>query len=167
MIKKEKGAITLFTVVICMFLLVNVLLINVGVMNRNASQEKETAKISENYEVSQAKMEQAYQEVLESNEYPTYGELLKLLEQMKEQAKDEAQDLIDQAKEDMNKKIQEEKLKEYPVGSLYISTSSTNPNEFIGGTWERYGKGQTLVGLDENQTEFNTVEKTGGQKILL
>ena len=68
MIKKEKGAITLFTVVICMFLLVNVLLINVGVMNRNASQEKEIAKISENYEVSQAKMEQAYQEAIDKKE---------------------------------------------------------------------------------------------------
>ena len=68
MIKKERGAITLFTVVICMFLLANVLLINVGVMNKNASQEKETAKINENYEVNQVTMEQAYQQALESNE---------------------------------------------------------------------------------------------------
>ncbi len=165
MIKKERGAITLFTVVICMFLLVNVLLINVGVMNRNASQEKEIAKISENYEVSQAKMEQAYQEVLESNEYPTYGDLLKLLEQMKEEAKTEAKEetrnevenLVKQAKTDTKNEM-------YPIGSIYISTKETSPSDFIGGTWERYGKGKTLIGLDESQTEFDTVNETGGQK---
>ena len=52
----------------------------------------------------------------------------------------------------------------YPVGSIYISTASTNPSSFLGGTWEAYGKGQTLVGIDTNQTEFNTVGKTGGAK---
>ena len=31
----------------------------------------------------------------------------------------------------------------YPVGSIYISTASTNPSTFLGGTWEAYGKGQT------------------------
>ena len=194
MIKKERGAITLFTVVICMFLLVNVLLINVGVMNRNASQEKEIAKISENYEVSQAKMEQAYQEVLESNEYPTYGELLKLLEQMKEQAKNEAQKeaqkLVEQAKAEaqasveqakkeaqeklnqatteINKKVEEEKLKIYPVGSIYTSTSPTNPSTFIGGTWVSYGEGRTLVGIGTGKDTNNTsrvfkASETGGE----
>ena len=52
----------------------------------------------------------------------------------------------------------------YPVGTIYTSTASTNPSSFLGGTWEAYGKGQTLVGIDGNQTEFNTVEKTGGAK---
>ena len=54
----------------------------------------------------------------------------------------------------------------YPVGSIYISTASTNPSSFLGGTWEAYGKGQTLVGIDSNQTEFNTVGKTGGSKTV-
>ena len=52
----------------------------------------------------------------------------------------------------------------YPVGTIYTSTASTNPSSFLGGTWEAYGKGQTLVGIDGNQTEFNTVGKTGGAK---
>ncbi len=52
----------------------------------------------------------------------------------------------------------------YPVGSIYISTASTNPSTFLGGTWEAYGKGQTLVGIDSSQTEFNTSGKTGGVK---
>ncbi len=52
----------------------------------------------------------------------------------------------------------------YPVGTIYTSTASTNPSSFLGGTWEAYGKGQTLVGIDSSQTEFNTVGKTGGAK---
>ena len=36
----------------------------------------------------------------------------------------------------------------YPVGSIYISTSSANPSTIYGGTWERYGQGKTLVGLN-------------------
>ena len=52
----------------------------------------------------------------------------------------------------------------YPVGSIYISYNGTNPSSFLGGTWEAFGKGQTLVGVDTSQTEFNTVGKTGGEK---
>ena len=33
-------------------------------------------------------------------------------------------------------------------------------------TWEAYGKGQTLVGIDTPQTEFNIVGKTGGSKTV-
>lgn len=53
---------------------------------------------------------------------------------------------------------------QYEVGDLYITTSSTNPNERFGGTWELYGKGKTLVGYDENDTDFNAIGKTGGSK---
>lgn len=31
-------------------------------------------------------------------------------------------------------------------------------------TWERFAKGQTLVGVDEADEDFKTVEKTGGEK---
>ena len=55
-------------------------------------------------------------------------------------------------------------LKTYPVGSIYISTSSTNPSVIYGGTWERYGQGKTLVGLNESESEFSTVNKIGGEK---
>ena len=60
--------------------------------------------------------------------------------------------------------LQDFLLKVYPIGSIYISYNSTNPETLFGGTWEAYGKGQTLVGIDTNQTEFNTVGKTGGEK---
>lgn len=57
--------------------------------------------------------------------------------------------------------------KAWPVGSLYIGTTPENPATVLGvGTWSRYGKGKTLVSLDENQTEFNAVDKTGGSKTI-
>ena len=53
----------------------------------------------------------------------------------------------------------------YPVGSIYISTLATNPATLFGfGTWVAFGAGKTLVGLDAGQTEFDTVEETGGAK---
>lgn len=38
----------------------------------------------------------------------------------------------------------------YPVGSIYISTSSVNPAEFLGGTWFPIGEGRTLVGVGDS-----------------
>ena len=38
-------------------------------------------------------------------------------------------------------------LSAYPVGSLYLSTSSTDPSTIFGGTWVRYGGGKALVGV--------------------
>ena len=51
----------------------------------------------------------------------------------------------------------------YPIGSIYLSVNSVNPSTFIGGTWEAWGTGRTIVGIDINDTNFNTVEKTGGE----
>ena len=52
----------------------------------------------------------------------------------------------------------------YPIGSIYMSIQDTNPSVFFGGTWERIAKGKTLVGVDENDADFNASSKTGGEK---
>ena len=54
----------------------------------------------------------------------------------------------------------------YPIGSIYMSVNDTDPAILFGGVWESFGAGRTLVGVDTSQTEFNTVEKTGGSKHL-
>lgn len=58
--------------------------------------------------------------------------------------------------------INERVLSTYPIGSIYISTSSTNPSEFIGGKWEAYGQGRTLVGTGTNGNTY-TAGSTGGE----
>ena len=52
----------------------------------------------------------------------------------------------------------------YPVGSIYLSVNGTNPTNYFGGTWNLFGEGRTLVCVSSNEGEFNTVEKTGGEK---
>lgn len=52
----------------------------------------------------------------------------------------------------------------YPIGSIYLTINTQDPSEVIGGEWELWGKGKTIVGVDNSQTEFNSVEKTGGEK---
>lgn len=52
----------------------------------------------------------------------------------------------------------------YPVGSIYMSINSKNPGEIYGGIWQRIAKGKTLVGVDENDSDFNASSKTGGEK---
>lgn len=52
----------------------------------------------------------------------------------------------------------------YPIGSIYMSVQNINPSNFIGGTWEAWGAGKVPVGVDTSQTEFATVEQTGGEK---
>ena len=52
----------------------------------------------------------------------------------------------------------------YPIGSIYQSTEATNPAAFMGGTWERFGNGKTLIAVDEADGDFSTVMRTGGAK---
>jgi hypothetical protein len=57
--------------------------------------------------------------------------------------------------------------KVYPVGCIYTSTVSTNPNSLFGfGTWSAFGSGKVLVGVDGGDGDFNSVEKTGGAKTV-
>lgn len=54
----------------------------------------------------------------------------------------------------------------FEVGDIIATVSNTNPATRFGGAWERIGKGKTLVGVDEDDEDFNLPEKTGGSKEL-
>lgn len=57
----------------------------------------------------------------------------------------------------------------YPVGSIYMSatlSTASQVNAALGGTWVAWGSGRVPVGVDSSQTEFDTVEETGGSKYI-
>ncbi len=52
----------------------------------------------------------------------------------------------------------------YPVGIVLTFGVSTNPNTLFGfGTWTAIA-GKVIVGIDATQTEFDTLDETGGAK---
>lgn len=53
----------------------------------------------------------------------------------------------------------------HPVGIVVPFANTVDPNT-LGGTWERFAKGRTLVGVNENDANFNTVKKTGGSSTV-
>lgn len=54
----------------------------------------------------------------------------------------------------------------YPVGSIYMSIKNTNPSTYFGGTWVAWGTGRVPVGVNANDTNFATAEKTGGSSTV-
>lgn len=52
----------------------------------------------------------------------------------------------------------------YPVDSLYLSFSNTDPSTVLGfGTWSKI-EGKFLVGVDSGDTDFDNAGETGGSK---
>ena len=53
----------------------------------------------------------------------------------------------------------------FPVGAIYMSTTSANPGTFwTNTTWQAFATGKTIIGIDTSDTDFNSVNKTGGSK---
>ena len=54
----------------------------------------------------------------------------------------------------------------YPVGSIYINAAvTTNPATLLGfGTWTAFGTGRMMVGYNASDSDFNTLQETGGAK---
>ena len=133
--KKEKGSVTLFILIACMFMIVILLIVNIGVMNKNGSEEKKIEEIAKQYNQNETDLNNAYEKIVDENEYVTKGELIEII---------------------------------YPVGSIYITTNGQNPGEYLGGEWESYGEGRTIVGAGTG-TDSNNVQKvfeineTGGE----
>lgn len=53
----------------------------------------------------------------------------------------------------------------YPVGTIYTQAEvSTNPATLLGfGTWEEFGAGKVIIGVDTSNTLFDTLGETGGE----
>ena len=64
---------------------------------------------------------------------------------------------------DINAMIQ----KLYPIGHIIMSANSENPSTYLGfGTWIAWGSGRVPVGVNTSDSDFSTVEKTGGSKTV-
>lgn len=53
----------------------------------------------------------------------------------------------------------------YPIGCIYTTISDENPSVTFGfGDWEKWGSGRFVLGVDEDDSELNSAEMTGGTK---
>ena len=52
----------------------------------------------------------------------------------------------------------------FPIGTIYTQAGvATNPATLLGfGTWEEYGAGKAIIGVDASNTLFDTLGETGG-----
>ena len=133
--KKEEGSVTLFVLIACMFMIIILLIVNIGIMNKNRSEEKKIEEIAKQYNQNETDLNNAYEKIVDENEYLTKGELIEII---------------------------------YPVGSIYITTNEQNPGEYLGGEWESYGEGRTIVGAgtgtdSNNMQKVFEINETGGE----
>ena len=78
---------------------------------------------------------------------------------------EQLQNLIKELPITISNAILEDNKQKYPVGKIIISTEDVNPKTYLGfGTWEKWGQGRVPVGVDSEDKDFNTAEKTGGEK---
>lgn len=81
--------------------------------------------------------------------------------------KEETNTKFETTKEELSELINTTLDSIYPVGSVYISLTSTNPGTYLKGTWEQFAQGRTLVGVGEGSDGANKqtfdVNDTGGE----
>ena len=77
--KKEKGSVTLFVLIACMFMIIILLIVNIGIMNKNRSEEKKIEEIAKQYNQNETDLNNAYEKIVDENEYITKGELIEII----------------------------------------------------------------------------------------
>ena len=60
--------------------------------------------------------------------------------------------------------IAQAKLDSNPIGTILTTINNVNPSTYLGGTWQRFAQGRTLVGVDETDdvTLMKTANNQGG-----
>lgn len=53
----------------------------------------------------------------------------------------------------------------WPVGTILATTGTASPASYLGGSWEAYAPGRTLVGASTTDTDF-ALNKQGGAKTV-
>lgn len=67
----------------------------------------------------------------------------------------------------LNPKLVKEILElQYPIGKTELFFDNNDHSNYMGFTWRLEAKGKAIVGIDTNDTDFNTIGKTGGSKEL-
>lgn len=61
-------------------------------------------------------------------------------------------------REQVNRLLEEQKLADHPVGSIYQSTAPTSPAALFGGTWEEIASDRVLMGASRSHAAGTTVE---------
>ena len=144
--KIKKCSAEILALMLSIFFVIIMLLINIVLINSKTNKEKKLDKELANYSGNNNNLNSI------SLASTSENQLISL---------DDVQELIDES-------ITEAKLSIYPVGSIYITTNEQNPGEYIGGTWESYGQGRTLVGAGTGTDSNNvqrvfTINSTGGE----
>ena len=76
---QEKGSVTLFVLIACMFMIMVLLMVNIAVMNRNRSQERELEEIAKEYNQNETDLDNAYAKVVGENDYATVSEITNII----------------------------------------------------------------------------------------
>ena len=90
---KEKGSVSLFVIVGSIFVLIILLLVNIGLINDKANQEKQINEISKIYSVNEDDLENAYKTASSTmNDYISRTEVKELIQQETDDLKQQLQD---------------------------------------------------------------------------
>ena len=77
--KEEKGSVTLFVLISCMFMVVILLVVNIGVMDKNRSQEKNLEEIVKQYNQNETDLDNIYEEKVEDEGYIKKAEVEEII----------------------------------------------------------------------------------------
>lgn len=81
-----------------------------------------------------------------------------------EETPDLSAETLNQLQTNIETSINEVLNQVYPIGRGFIDFTNTDFSNYLGFTWERELVGLTPIGIDETDTDFNTIGKTGGEK---